>query len=365
MVEKRDYYEVLGVGHGAGEAECKRAYRKLAMKYHPDRNPGSREAEEKFKEASEAYSVLSDPEKRRVYDQFGHAGLSGNGGASAPDFTDIFSDIFGDFFGMGSRGRSTARRGDDLQYELEIDFEDAIFGCSKELRIPRDESCHRCSGSGCEPGSRKVTCNTCGGQGQVGIQRGFFTMRQTCSRCRGAGQIIQSPCTTCRGRGMERVQRTRKVEIPAGVDEGTQMRLTGEGSAGGNRGPRGDLYVLIHVREHEIFSRDGTDLTCTVRVNVAQAALGAKVAVPTLEGEETHSVRPGTQSGSRLTLPGRGVPAIRGRRRGNLYADIEVEIPKTLNREQRALFEKLGETLANGQKHTDNGLLGKLRDKLH
>lgn len=361
---KRDYYEVLGVGRDTGEADCKRAYRQLAMKYHPDRNPDSKEAEEKFKEASEAYSVLSDPEKRRLYDQFGHEGLASNGGFNVNDFSDLFGDVFRDFFGGGSRGRSRAQRGDDLQYELEIDFEDAVFGCSKEIRIPRTESCERCSGSGREPGSRSSSCNTCGGRGQVYTQQGFFTMSRTCSRCRGSGQVIERPCLTCRASGQQRVQRKRRIEIPAGVDQGSRMCLPGEGNAGSNGGPRGDLYVIIHVREHEIFRREDADLHCQVRINVAQAALGARVRVPTLEGEETHTVKPGTQSGARLLLRGKGVPHVRGSRRGNLYAHIEVDIPKTLNHGQRALFEQLGKALESDPQPPGNGFFGKLRDGL-
>ena len=361
MAEKRDYYEVLGVGRNADESECKSAYRKLAMKYHPDRNPDSKEAEEKFKEASEAYGVLSDPEKRSRYDQFGHAGLSGNGGFNASDFPDIFGDFFGDIFGMGRGGRSGARRGDDLQYELDLDFEEAVFGCTKEVRVPRIEECDLCNGTGCEPGTRKVNCGTCGGRGQIYTQQGFFTMSRTCSRCRGTGQIVQKPCSSCNGDGLNRVQRKRRVDIPAGVDEGNRMRLPGEGNSGANGGPRGDLYVLIHVREHKLFRRDEADLHCTVHINVAQAALGAKVSVPTLEGDETHNVKPGTQSGSRLLLRGRGIPKLRGSRRGDLYAHVEVDIPQRLTRDQRKLFEELGQALEGESKQSDGGLFGKFR----
>ena len=365
MVTKRDYYDVLGVDRGADAAACKRAYRKLAMKYHPDRNPGSKEAEEKFKEASEAYGVLSDPEKRQLYDQFGHEGLaSRTGGFSPGDFPDVFGDIFGDIFGMGRSSRSGARRGDDLQYELEIDFEDAAFGCSKEIRIPRTESCERCDGSGCEPGSRRVGCGTCRGRGQIYTQQGFLTMTRTCSRCRGTGRVIQQPCSICRGGGLQRIHRKRKIDIPAGIDTGNRMRLSGEGNAGTNGGPRGDLYVRVHVREHELFRRDKADLHCRIHINVAQAVLGAKVQVPTLEGEETHTVRPGTQSGNRLRLRGRGIPKLRGSRRGDLYAHLEVDIPKKLSRKQRELFEELGETFKTDGRPLDSGFFGKLRDGL-
>ena len=365
MVQKRDYYEVLGVPRGADEAQCKRAYRKLAMEYHPDRNPGSSEAEEKFKEASEAYSVLSDPEKRQVYDQYGHEGLAGGGanGFNASDFPDIFGDILGDFFGTGTRrGRSRATSGDDLLYELEIEFEDAAFGCSKEIQIPRNETCERCNGSGAEPGTRPVSCNRCGGRGQIHAQQGFFMTSRTCSSCRGTGQIIQQPCSTCQGRGLQQVQRKRKVDIPAGVDHGMRLRLSGEGGAGSNGGPRGDLYVLIQVREHEIFKREDADIHCHVRVNVAQAALGAKIPIPTLEGEEVHHIKPGTQSGARLMLRGKGVQQVRSSRRGNLYAHVDVEIPKRLSSKQRELFEQLGTALAGGRGAEDESFFDKLRD---
>ena len=364
MVQKRDYYEVLGVQRGANLEECKRAYRKLAMKFHPDRNPDSPSAEERFKEASEAYGVLSDPEKRNLYDQFGHEGLSRNGGVNVNDFPDIFGDLFGDLFGTRSRGRSGARSGEDLQYQLEINFEDAVFGCSKEIQVPRTESCDRCNGSGCEPGSRRVTCGTCSGRGQVYSQQGFFTMTRTCSRCSGTGQMIQRPCASCRGNGLQQVQRTRKVDIPAGVDSGIRMRLNGEGNAGINGGPRGDLYVLLSVREHQIFRREDADLHCDVKINVAQAALGSTVTVPTLEGSEVHSIRPGTQSGARLLLRGKGVPRLRGNRRGDLYAHVDVVVPKKLSAEQRKLFEQLGDSLEAERPAADSGFFGKLRDGL-
>lgn len=367
-MEKRDYYEVLGVSRDADATACKRAYRKLAMQYHPDRNPDSRDAEEKFKEASEAYSVLSDPEKRARYDQFGHAGLAGNGGFNGSDLQDIFSEFFGDLgdiFGTGSRRGSRARRGDDLQYELEISFEDAVFGASKEIRLPRTEACDRCDGSGCEPGSRRGHCGNCGGRGQVVTQQGFFTMSRTCSRCGGSGQVIQQPCHRCRGRGVQQTQSNRTIHIPAGVDNEMRLQMRGSGNAGVNGGPSGDLYVLIRVRGHEVFERKDSDLHCRVKVNVAQAALGAKVSVPTLEGEEVHSIKPGTQSGDRLFIRGKGVPHVRGSQRGNLYAHVDVEVPKRLSRQQRELFEQLGASLETDRSDSDRGFFGKLRDGLN
>lgn len=365
MPQKRDFYEVLGVGRGADASACKRAYRKLAVKYHPDRNPGSKEAEEKFKEASEAYSVLSDPDKRRLYDQFGHEGLSGRAGGFNPgDFPDIFGDIFGDLFGGSGRSRNRRQRGDDLQYELEIDFEEAVLGCVKELVIPRVEHCDECSGTGCAPGTSRTRCAPCRGTGQVSMRQGPFMMSRTCSRCRGEGQVVERPCGPCSGHGMRRVDRKRKVTIPPGVDTGNRVRMTGEGSAGRNGGPPGDLYVLIHVRNHDVFERDGADLHCRVRINVAQAALGSKVKVPTLDGDETHTVRPGIQSGDRLRLRGKGVQHLQRRRRGDLYAHIDVDIPKKLNRPQRELFEKLGQALEADGSGSDTGFFGKLREGL-
>ncbi len=359
-MQKRDYYEVLGVGRDADEAECKRAYRKLALKYHPDRNPDSRDAEEKFKEASEAYSVLSDPQKRSRYDQFGHEGLAGNGSFNTGDLRDVFGDIFGDFFNLGGGGRSGARQGEDLQYELELDFEEAVFGCTKELQIPRVEPCEECEGSGAAPGTSKVTCPTCRGRGQMHTQQGWLTMSRTCSHCRGTGQINERPCSDCRGEGRRRVQRNRRIDIPAGINEGNRMRIPGAGNVGTGGGPPGDLYVLIHVREHDLFHRDEADLHCTVRINVAQAALGSEISVPTLEGEETHTVKPGTQSGARLMLRGKGIPKLRGSRRGDLYAHVEVEIPTKLTREQRRLFESLRTALDGEDSKSHGGLLGKL-----
>ncbi len=365
MVAKRDYYEVLGVGRDCGEQELKGAYRKLAMKHHPDRNPGSKDAEEKFKEASEAYSVLSDADKRSRYDRFGHEGVSGSGGFQSGDFTDlsdVFGDFFGDIFGGGGQSRNRARRGADLQYELEIDFEDAVFGFSTEIQFPRTEACERCDGSGAEPGSRRSTCGSCGGRGQVYYQQGFFSVGRTCSACQGAGQVIRNPCKSCSGAGSERNQRKLKVNIPPGVGDGTRLRLSGEGESGPNGGTKGDLYVLVHVRDHAVFHREKYDLHCQVPINVAQAALGAEIQVPTLEDEESVKVRPGTESGARYKLRGKGVPHVNSGRRGDLYVHIAVSMPKKLTHEQRKLFKKLGELLPAENMPSDKGFFDKLRD---
>ena len=366
MVAKRDYYEVLGVGHDCGEQELKSAYRKLAMQHHPDRNPGSAEAEDKFKEASEAYSVLTDSDKRARYDRFGHDGLTGSGGfqpGGAGDFSDVFGDFFGDIFGGGGgRSRNRPRRGSDLQYELEIEFEDAVFGFSTEIQFPRTEACDRCDGSGAEPGSRKITCDTCGGRGQVYYQQGLFSVGRTCSSCRGAGQVIKNPCKTCSGAGSSRTQRKLKVNIPPGVDQGTRLRLSAEGESGPNGGPKGDLYVLIHVREHAIFHREKYDLHCQVPVNIAQATLGAEIQVPTLEGDSSITLRSGTQSAARYKLKGKGVAHVNSGRRGDLYVHVTVAIPTKLSREQRKLFEQLGELLPVENAPNDKGFFDKLRD---
>ncbi len=359
-MQKRDYYEVLGVARNADAAECKRAYRKLAMKYHPDRNPGSREAEEKFKEASEAYRVLSDAEKRSQYDQFGHEGLSGNGGVNASDFPDIFGDIFGDFFDLGRRGRSGARRGNDLQYELELNFEEAVFGCSKEIQFPRVEPCDSCEGSGSMPGTSKRPCRGCGGRGQVHTRMMGLMMSQTCPHCRGAGQVIDRPCTDCSGEGRRRVTRNHRIDIPAGIDDGNRMQLAGSGDVGSGGGPPGDLYVVIHVHQHELFRREGADLHCTVPISVAQAALGAEIKVPTLEGAEPYKVKAGTQPGAQFKLRGKGISRLHSGRRGDLYAQVEVRIPTKLTRDQRKLFERLQKVLDGEEREPHGGLLGKL-----
>ena len=365
---KRDYYEVLGIDRGAAPEVVKTAYRKLAMKYHPDRNPGDRSAEERFKEAAEAYSVLGDQDKRSRYDQFGHAGVSGagQGGFNPQDFSD-FTDIFGDFFGFsdlfgGSGGRRRTRRGSDLQYELEIDFEEAVFGLHTEIQFPRLETCDLCSGSGAKPGTSPRACPTCGGRGQVYYQQGFFSVGRTCSACQGAGRVNEHPCDACRGAGSRRRQRKLKINVPPGVDTGTRLRLTGEGEAGGPGASPGDLYVLLRVRDHPVFHREDHDLHCEVPINIAQAALGADIQVPTLEGEEKLEIKAGVQSGSRFRLKGKGVPHVNSHRSGDLVVHIKVAVPPKLTSDQRKHFEALLELLPANHEPSEKGVFEKVKD---
>lgn len=351
-MSKRDYYKVLDVPRTATEAQVKQAYRRLAMKYHPDRNPNDREAEESFKEAKEASEVLTDAHKRALYDQHGHAGLEaaarggGRGGFSSDAFSDIFGDVFGDIFGGARRsGRSQVFRGADLRYELELELDQAVFGHAVEIEVARLTECETCHGSGAAKGSQPVTCDSCGGAGQVRISQGFFQLQQTCPRCRGAGTIVRNPCDSCLGQG--RVRRARKlaVKVPAGVDGGDRVRLSGEGEAGRNGGPPGDLYVEIHVREHPIFERDGEHLSCEVPVSFATAALGGTVAVPTLDGDVLLKVPAESQSGRVFRLRDKGVKPVRGGPRGDLFCRVVIETPVHLSAEQRELVRQLEASL--------------------
>lgn len=366
---KRDYYEVLGVGRDADDQQLKSAYRKMALKYHPDRNPNSPEAEEKFKEAAEAYSVLSDPQKRAAYDRYGHQGVAAGGppGFDPNAFTD-FNDILGDLFGFGDlfgggggRRRSRAQRGEDLRYDLEIDFDDAVKGLTAEIQVPRLEMCGTCSGKGAEPGGL-VTCPTCKGRGEVIYQQSFLSIRRTCGQCNGAGEMIRRPCPQCKGDGYRRIERKLKVTIPAGVDNGTRLRLSHEGQPGVNGGPPGDLYVLLKVREHPFFERRENDLHCTIPINFAQAALGAEIEIPTLDGVETLKIPEGTQSGAQFRFRGKGVPHVNGHGRGDLYAHVEVRVPTRLTRQQRELLEKLRDTLPVENEPREKGIFEKVKD---
>ena len=359
----RDYYEVLGVGKTAGEAEIKKAYRKLAIKYHPDKNPGDKSAEDKFKELSQAYEVLSDPSKRAQYDQFGHAAFSGasarGGGGGFHDPFDIFREVFSGlggsggginldelFFGAGG-GRSSRRGGatdgSDLRFDLEIDFEDAVFGADKTVRIPKIETCDACGGSGCEKGSSPQTCKHCNGSGQISRSQGFFSVRQPCPSCNGEGRIISDPCKKCHGQGRVRVEKQLKIHIPPGGDTGTRLRVVGEGEGGLRGGQNGDLYVVMHVRPHEIFQRDGSDLMCELPIDYPTAVLGGVVPVPTITGKANIKIPPGTQNGAILRMKNKGMPSLRGGGRGDQHVRVFIEVPKSISREQRQLLEKYKE----------------------
>jgi len=357
---KRDYYEILGLEKGAGDEEIKKAYRKMAVKHHPDKNAGDKTAEEKFKEIGEAYEVLSDPQKRAAYDQYGHAAFdrrAGGGFGRAGGFHDpfeVFREVFGgggifeDLFGGAQRDPNQPQRGDDLRYDLEMTFEEAAHGCEKEITVTKPERCEDCQGTGAEPGSRVRTCPTCGGRGQVISSRGIFSVAQTCPHCQGAGRMVDKPCKTCRGNG--RRERTSKIKlrIPAGVDTGSRLRSAGNGEAGWRGGPPGDLYVILHVRAHEIFQRDGDDLLCEVPVSFVQAVLGAEIDVPTLDGKGSVRIPPGTQSGTMFRLKGKGVKNIQGYGSGDLHVRIHVEVPTHLSAAQKAKLQEFSE-LCNGK----------------
>lgn len=369
-MSKRDYYEVLSVSRTCTEQELKSAYRKLAVKYHPDKNPGDASAEEKFKEAAEAYSVLSDAEQRRRYDRFGHAGVSSSAGAGnwgAPGFggiEDILGDLFGfgDVFGGGRSGgrRSAAQRGADLRYDLEITLEEAAQGMTAQLRIPRLETCDTCKGAGAKAGTQPENCSTCSGTGQVRYQQGFFSVARTCHVCRGAGRVIKDPCETCKGAGRVEREKQMEVKIPAGVETGSRLRVSGEGESGTQGGAPGDLYVVIHVAEHDQFERQGSNLYEAVPITFAQAALGADIMVKTLDDDEKLKIPMGTQTGTVFRLRGKGMPALGGRGRGDLFVSVTVMTPTSLTREQRKLLEQLAEVESKDLE--DKGLVDKVRD---
>lgn len=355
-MSKRDYYEVLGASRTASRAEIKKAYRKVAMKYHPDRNQDDADAEAKFKEVQEAYSILKDEQKRAAYDQFGHAGVDPSagmgGGQGAGGFGDVFGDMFGDIFGGGQGGRRQAR-GADLRIRVELTLEEAVEGVEKTIRVPRMRACGTCDGSGAKPGTQPSSCGTCGGQGQVRMQQGFFSVQQTCPQCRGTGKQISDPCTDCSGQGQKREEKALKVKIPAGVDEGDQVRLGGEGEGGGSGVIPGDLYVQAHLRKHEIFERDGDDLNCEVPVSYVTMSLGGELEVPTLTGRASIKIPAGTQSNRVFRLRSKGVKNVRSSHVGDLYIKVLTETPVSLTGEQKKLLEKFRVVLeAGGEKHS-------------
>ena len=363
-MSKRDYYEVLGVSRDVDGKELKKAYRKLAMKYHPDRNPDDKDADEKFKEATEAYEILGDEQKRAAYDQYGHAGVDPNAaggggfGGGGANFSDIFGDVFGDIFGGGGGGgrggsRGGPQRGSDLRYTMELTLEEAVRGIEKKIRVPTLVSCETCDGSGAKPGTSPKTCSTCQGSGQIRMQQGFFAVQQTCPACRGQGTMIEDPCNSCHGRGVKEETKTLSVKIPAGVDTGDRIRLSGEGEAGAMGGPAGDLYVQVAVKEHHLFQRDGRNLYCEVPISIVDAALGGELEIPTLEGRVKLRIPEETQSGKMFRLRGKGVAPVRGGAPGDLLCRVQVETPVKLNNDQKDLLRQFQASL-KGEKHSPN-----------
>lgn len=357
---KKDYYEVLGVNRDASDEEIKKAFKKLAMKFHPDRNPDNPKAEDSFKEAKEAYEVLSDEQKRAAYDQYGHAGVdpsmgggAGFGGFGGGGFSDAFGDIFGDIFGGGRNQRSNVYRGADLRYNLEISLEEAARGTETKIRIPVQSTCETCHGSGARPGTSPVTCTTCNGHGQVRMQQGFFSVQQTCPKCHGTGKMVKEPCPTCHGNGRVKENKTLNVKIPAGVDEGDRIRLSGEGEAGVNGGPTGDLYVVVHLKEHPIFQRDGANLHCEMPISFSTAALGGEIEVPTLDGAAKMKIPAETQTGSVFRLRGKGIKPLRSSEHGDLMVHVVVETPVRLTEKQKELLREFeNSTQADAGKHS-------------
>ncbi|WP_183792263.1 molecular chaperone DnaJ [Tunturiibacter gelidoferens] len=372
---KVDYYEVLSVSRDASDQELKTAYRKLAMQYHPDRNPNDPSAEEKFKECGEAYSVLSDPDKRAAYDRYGHAAFQNGGGAGGPfgggfsgnaqDLGDIFGDLFGEMFNMGGNGRQQAsrvQRGRDLRYDMKLEFEEAVFGKEKEITIRRMETCFDCKGSGASKGKAPVTCTQCGGRGQQRFQQGFFSVARTCSVCGGTGTLIVDPCQMCKGETRVQREHTIMVKVPAGVEQDTRIRYSGEGEAGKFAGPAGDLYVVLSVKAHKFFERDGDDLHCVMPISFPQAALGTELEIQTLEGAATIKVPEGTQNGKAFKLKGKGVPHLNSHGKGDLIVEIRVQTPGKLSKQQRELLKQLSETMVVENTPTSRGLFDKVKD---
>jgi molecular chaperone DnaJ len=368
-VTKADFYEVLQVSRDANDQELKTSYRKLAMQYHPDRNPNNPEAEEQFKICSEAYQVLSDPEKRAAYDRYGHAAFQGGAPAGgspfggAQDLGDIFGDLFGEMFNMGgTRRASRVQRGRDLRYDLTLEFEQAVFGVEKEISIRRQEACDTCSGTGSANGKAPTTCTGCAGRGQVRFQQGFFSVAKTCVRCGGTGSTISDPCTACRGEGLQAKKHDILVKVPAGVEQDTRIRYQGEGEAGRFGGPSGDLYVVLSVKAHKFFERDGDDLHCVIPISFPQAALGAELQIETMEGPATIKIPEGTQSGREFKLRGKGVPHLNEHGKGDLIAEIRVATPSKLNKQQKELLRQLGETMQVENTPTSRSLFAKMKD---
>jgi len=369
---KADFYEVLGVSRDCSDAELKTAYRKLAMQHHPDRNPNNPAAEEKFKACSEAYQVLSDPEKRAAYDRYGHAAFGGGAPGGNPfagagfqgDLGDIFGDLFGEMFNMGGQGRRASRvqRGRDLRYDLKLDFEEAVFGTEQEISINRLETCDDCHGTGAANGKAPTTCTQCGGRGQVRFQQGFFSVAKTCSRCNGTGTVISDPCRGCGGEGLQSKKHTIKVKVPAGVEDGTRIRYQGEGEGGRHGGPAGDLYVMLSVKAHKFFERDGDDLHCVMPISFPQAALGTELEIETLEGKATIRIPEGTQNGREFRLRGKGVPHLNDHGKGDLIVEMRVSTPTKLNKQQKELMRQLGETMEVENVPTSRGLFDKMKD---
>lgn len=365
-MSKRDYYEVLGVARNASDKELKSAFRKLAMQCHPDRNPDNAEAEARFKEINEAYDALKDSEKRAAYDRYGHAAFDGTGAGPGfgNDFASAMSDIFDEFFGMGGRrGRSSSERGADLRYNLEVGLEEAFAGKTVEINVPTSVTCDSCSGSGAKPGTSPTTCSTCGGAGRVRASQGFFTLERTCAACQGRGETITDPCGACNGAGRITQERTLSVNIPAGIEDGTRIRLAGEGEAGLRGGPSGDLYIFLSIKPHPFFQRDGADIFCRVPISMATAALGGQFEVPVIDGSKTRvKVPDGTQTGKQFRLKSKGMPVLRSTQRGDMYIQVMVETPRNLTRRQRELLEEFEQESSHENHPESTGFFSKVKD---